>query len=132
MKTTQYKVTTDGETYEGLGCLSGHGIIEVDPIDGTTAIVTVEGNGVMFEQHAATCAAIESYLEIQIASPEFTAWLASTSFAGQVEPGEQWDTEEAWPSRETMRTARECFRQFHAGDLAAAEAAMHAAQSPFV
>lgn len=52
--TTRYKVTTDGVT----PCLSGHGITEVEPIDGVTAIVTVEGNGVMFETHAATCAAI--------------------------------------------------------------------------
>lgn len=51
---TKYRVETDGET----PCLSGHGIIEVDAIDDTHAIVTVEGNGVMFEQHAATCDAI--------------------------------------------------------------------------
>jgi len=57
---TKYRVTTDGET----PCLSGHGIIEVEPIDGVTAIVTVEGNGVMFEQHAATCAAILEWEEV--------------------------------------------------------------------
>lgn len=129
---TTYKVTTDGKTYEGIGCLSGHGIIEVDPIDATTAIVTVAGNGAMFEQHAATCDAIIAYEEIQLVTPEFAAWLDITSFAGQVEPGEQWDTVEAWPSTETLRAARECFRHFHAGDLAAAETAMHAAQQPFV
>lgn len=132
MMTTHYKVTTDGKTHEGLGCLSGHGIIEVDSIDATTSIITVEGNGVMFEQHAATCAAIVFYEEMQIVTDDFAAWLATTSFAGQVEPGEQWDTEEAWPSRETMRAARECFRQFHAGDLVAADAARAEAETPYV
>mgnify|MGYP000272839456 CR=1 FL=1 len=62
--TTKYKVTTDGVT----PCLTGHGITEVDPIDGNTAIVTVAGNGVMFEQHAATCKAILEIEEIPAVS----------------------------------------------------------------
>lgn len=56
----KYQVITNGVT----PCLSGYGITGVDPIDGVTAIVTVEGNGVMFEQHAATCAAILEIEEI--------------------------------------------------------------------
>ena len=70
--------------------------------------------------------------EAQIASAEFAAWLESTSFAGQLEAGEQWDTPEAWPSEETMRAARECFAAFERGDRATAEQRMHDAQRAFV
>lgn len=64
MATTQYKVKWNGENNEGIGCLSGHGIIQVDPIDATTAIVTVEGNGALFEQHAAFTPEIEDFREL--------------------------------------------------------------------
>jgi len=71
-------------------------------------------------------------VEPQIATPEFVAWLNTTSFAGIIYAGEQWDTEVAWPSPETMAAARQCFELFHAGELKRAESAMHDAQSPFV
>lgn len=69
---------------------------------------------------------------VQIATPEFCAWINTTSFAGIIRPGDQWDTEVAWPSAETMAAARQCFDFFVAGDLAAAERTMHTAQEPFV
>lgn len=68
----------------------------------------------------------------QIVTKEFADWLETTSFAGSVNAGDQWDTEEAWPSKETMQAARSCFEAFTAGDLKAAESAMHEAQRPFV
>lgn len=68
----------------------------------------------------------------QIATAEFCKWLQTTSFAGYIQPGEQWDTEDAWPSPETMLAARKCFAQFAAGNLVAAEAAMLDAQRSFV
>lgn len=61
-QTTKYHVTTDGSDYPSL---TGAGIEEVDAIDATTAIVTVRGNGAMFEQHANTCPAIISYRELK-------------------------------------------------------------------
>ena len=67
-----------------------------------------------------------------IVTAEFAEWLTATPFAGHVEPGDQWDTPEAWPSPETMRAARECLNHFRAGNLTAATAAIVAAQQPFV
>lgn len=68
----------------------------------------------------------------QIVTPEFAAWLAGTSFAGHVEPGDQWDTAEAWPTPETMEAARECFAAFAAGDIDTALTEMQVAQESFV
>lgn len=69
---------------------------------------------------------------MQVVTHCFAQWLATTSFAGTVEPGDQWDTVEAWPSLLTMNAARECYAHFHAGDIPAAERAMHNAQRCFV
>ncbi len=68
----------------------------------------------------------------RLVTHSFSAWLSTTSFAGTVNPGEQWDTEDAWPSANTMRAARRCYDLFSAGDLTGAEAAMIEAQEPFV
>lgn len=68
----------------------------------------------------------------QIATPEFCSWLETTSFAGILHPGEQWDAETAWPSEDTMTAARKCFDLFMAGQVAEAEKCMHVAQEPFV
>lgn len=68
----------------------------------------------------------------QVVTREFADWLGSTSFAGIVNPGDQWDSEDAWPSPDTMRAARRCYDLFAAGDLAGAEAAMVEAQQAFV
>lgn len=71
MPMNKYKVTWDGKASEGIGCLTGHGIIEVDPIDGTTALVTVGDNGVTFEAHARTCTAILEWVPVHApATPE--------------------------------------------------------------
>lgn len=86
MNTTKYKVTTDGET----PCLSGHGIIDVEPIDGTTAVVTVEGNGMMFEQHAATCDAILGIDELKDGSAILEAIEAGFAAGGT----DEWDAPE--------------------------------------
>jgi len=71
-------------------------------------------------------------IEAGIVTQQFKAWLDSTSFAGIVEVGDLWATFEAFPSEDTMRSARECFDAFHAGDLQRAETSMHRAQQPFV
>lgn len=71
-------------------------------------------------------------MKLQICTPEFVAWLNTTCFAGVVRPGEQWDTEAAWPSSGTMAAARECFDAFTRGDLATAAERMIAAQKSFV
>ena len=68
----------------------------------------------------------------QIVTKEFATWLETTSFAGHVDAGDQWDTEVAWPSRETMTAARECFAAFETGDLKRAEELMWDAQRPYV
>jgi hypothetical protein len=68
----------------------------------------------------------------QIVTPAFAAWLSTTSFAGIVHPGDTWNTETAWPSRDTMEAAEACFIAFAIGDLRSAEHLMHAAQEPFV
>lgn len=70
--------------------------------------------------------------EKQIVTDEFAAWIDTTSFAGRVRPGEQWDTADAWPSAETMRAARDCYSAFAEGDLERAEELMHDAQRPYV
>lgn len=69
---------------------------------------------------------------MQVVTRSFAKWLATTSFAGTIEPGDQWDTVEAWPSPLTMNAARECYAHFHAGNIPAAERAMHNAQRCFV
>jgi len=69
---------------------------------------------------------------MQVVTHSFAKWLATTSFAGTVEPGDQWDTVEAWPSPLTMSAARECYAHFHAGNILAAERAMDNAQRCFV
>lgn len=68
----------------------------------------------------------------QIATRAFCAWLKTTSFAGIVQPGERWDTKEAWPSAVAMKSARDCFEAFHAGHTRIAEECMHDAQRAFV
>ena len=69
---------------------------------------------------------------MQVVTHPFALWLATTSFAGTVEPGDQWDTPEAWPSARTMAAARQCYSLFQAGDMVGAERAMVTAQQPFV
>jgi len=68
----------------------------------------------------------------QIATTEFCKWLETTSFAGYIQPGEQWDTEIAWPSPMEMYYARRCFNEFASGNSEAAEIAMIEAQRPSV
>lgn len=68
----------------------------------------------------------------QIVTPEFREWLYTTSFSGLVDVGDQWDTEVAWPSPDTMRAARECYWNFECGNWEAAEDFMQQAQEPFV
>lgn len=48
----------------------------------------------------------------QIATLEFCEWLKTTAFAGIINPGEQWDTESAWPNDQAMWAARNCFTQY--------------------
>lgn len=96
-KTTKYKVTTDGET----PCLYGHGIIEVDAIDNTTAIVTVEGNGVMFEQLAATSDAILEIEEMKNGEAILAAIDAGFAAGGV----DEWDAPEFAAARDLTETA---------------------------
>lgn len=90
MDTTQYKVTTDGKLHEGIGCLRGHGIIEVDPIDANTAIVTVEGNGVVFEAHARTSPAIREWSEIFAKTTPDSFWQTEVDTFYCAPSGECW------------------------------------------
>jgi hypothetical protein len=94
---TKYRVETDGET----PCLSGHGIIEVDAIDDTHAIVTVEGNGVMFEQHAATCDAIFGIEQIHDGTAILEAIEAGFAAGGK----DEWDAPEFANARELTEAA---------------------------
>lgn len=68
----------------------------------------------------------------QTCNAEFVAWLNSTSFSGIVSVGDQWDTEAAWPSVDSMRAARSCFSLFVQGKVSEAEQAMREAQRSFV
>jgi hypothetical protein len=69
---------------------------------------------------------------VQIATPAFVAWLKTTKFAGNVQPGEQWDTAEAWPSKASLQAARSCFKAFVTGDKLNAEAFLYQAQEGLV
>lgn len=89
---TIYRVETDGET----PCLYGHGIINVEPIDDCHATVTVEGNGVMFEQHAATCDAILGVDELKDGTAVIEAIEAGFAAGGK----DEWDAPEFSEARE--------------------------------
>jgi len=63
-------------------------------------------------------------------TPEFAQWLQSVKwFHGMVEAGGAWDTAQAWPTSASRKAARECYRNWRAGELEAAEASLHEAQA---
>ncbi len=68
----------------------------------------------------------------QVVTPEFAEWLDSTSFSGVVNPGDQWDSEDAWPTPASMASARRCYTLFDAGEFGNARDAMVEAQQAFV